>query len=261
MSETTDFSIRTDELIKEISLVPMLGFLLAFCHESAYFFSLGIDARYIISLQDIIRASTLSILPAIPLILIGLWLGSVPKPKPAKSVREKAKNFVALAPEKMVFITVYLSAACFILLGAAPELSISFLYLVIIVVVGRIFIFPHLRQTGVTSFFGIWIIIASLGLFAGMGSSEAYDVRSGQREKFPVLSSTQFSEVADSTAFVLRSFSSGLLVGTNDRERVWFLDSTTTSTLEFEIDPEPFKGLLCYALDWCWASGWANKPK
>ncbi len=261
MSEKAEFSIRTEELIKELSLVPMLGFLLAFCHESAYFFSLGIDARYVISLQDIIRASALSILPAIPLVLFGLWLGSGPKPEPAKNPREKAKNFIALAPEKMVIFTVIMSAGCFVLLGTAPELSVSFLYLVFIVLAGRLIIFPHLNRVGIPSFYVVWIIIGSLGVFAGMGSSEAYKVRSGQREEFPVLSSTEFREVTNSTAFVLRSFSSGLLVGTNDRKRVWFLDSATSSTLEFGIDPEPFIGLLCYTFDWCWASGWVHKPE
>ena len=141
-----------------------------------------------------------------------------------------------------------------------PELSINLCYLMAISVAGKIFLIRLLDQVLGGYLVFIWIVLLFMGLVAGHGASDAYKVRSGMRDDLPILSSSNYLDVSDNTTFVLRSFSSGLLVGTSDQEKIWFLNSSAGSILEFETNPEPFRGLLCYSFEWCWLSGWAHRP-
>ena len=261
LSEEFDISTRTNELIRAIALIPALGFLLAFCREISYFLSLGIDVRYVVSLQDIIRESALSIWwPALFFLLCSWYTISEPIPEPISIIGGKYKNFFTITPVGAHFLSLSLVVVPYILLGVFPEFSIPFCYVLAISLVGKIFLVRLLEQVlGDYSIF-IWMMLLFMSAIAGLGASEAYKVRSGMRDNLPILSSSTYLEVSDRTTFVLRSFSSGLLVGTSHQEKIWFLNSSAGAMIEFETNPEPFRGLLCYSFDWCWLSGWAHRP-
>ena len=261
MSEDFEVSIRTDEVIKGISLIPAIGFVLALCHEGGYFLTLGISAGYVVSLQDIVRESSFVILPMIPFALFGSWMGSKPPPELGNSTRKKIIYFIAPIPGDVIVIAVYLCVLSFILLGTAPKIGIFLFYIVVVMSVGMIALRRLVNQLVYNNFYLIAMIFVAMGTFAGIGASKAYDVRSGIRDKFPIVSSSIYLEVSNKTSYVLRRFSSGLLVGTSDREKIWFLNSSAGSIMEFRINPEPYRGLLCYSLEWCWASGWLKGHK
>ena len=84
--------VTVDAIVRELPLLPVIGFVFALCYEGMFFFSLSIELRQILTLTDLIESSALKILPAIPLFIIGAWMGSSdPRPK-AENKRQRARN-------------------------------------------------------------------------------------------------------------------------------------------------------------------------
>lgn len=248
-------------LTRGISLVSTFGFLLALSREGSFLFFLGAGPSYVMSVSDIVRASVLNVLPAIPMILFGLWLGDQSSSSPGKTVREKAIRFADKAPYYLLIGTFLLSSIMFIFWGMNPSNGIwSIAILVFVVLSNRIWgsATKSIKEEVAIS---IWLVFFFSGIFFLSGLSEAYRVRSGQLENYPTLSSSLPAMELDDRAFVLRSFSSGNLIVTAHAERLVFFNSASESLLEFPIDNEPFKGLFCLTLDWCKLSGWHYPSK
>jgi hypothetical protein len=238
------------EITKAIPLLPVIGFIFAMSYEQGFFIALGMRASLILEISDIVKASVLFIAPAIPAALIGICLGYYGKIDGGQTSRTKAKAFFYNAPRNIIVVTAWMGAIAFILLGASPKLGSLFALAIFAQLLLRL-ILNDFTRTGLKPeiLMIIYVVTYSSAACAGMGMVAANNVRSANISSFP-----QTGE-----KFFVRSLANGHLLLSQDLTRLEFETKSPERTIEFEIEREPFQGILCYAFDWCWANGWNNQ--
>ncbi|WGI23349.1 hypothetical protein [Amylibacter sp. IMCC11727] len=250
-TEQTKNDTTAEEIVKELPLLPVLGFVFALCYESAYFFSLNIELRQILTLSDIIEASALKILPAIPLLLLGFWVGSSQE-SAQPSDMSRPKKILADVPFTLIKYTVFFSATIYLLFGLPAQIGFMSLALSSLLIFANIIIFPALAHSDRVTFMTVWLLIITIVTFASMGYNDAHKIRFGDRSNLPdVLIQKGADDIEPSEYKLVRRLSSGLLLTTQNSDQLLFLQNDTSSSVIFEMNTAPFKGILCGGFGWC----------
>lgn len=244
--------LTTGTLMRELALLPIIGFVLALCYEGAFFFFLDIELRQVLTLTDIVEASALKILPAIPFLFIGAWVGSSDPLPQAANNRQRVRNFFLSGPEYFIKLMVYFSAGMYFLFGVGAQFGFVASVLVIVGFIGRIAIFPALRDLSRKTVVAVWFVVVITVIFFSMGQSDAHSIRMGDRSDLPFITSEKMTQdtVVDELRLV-RRLSSGVLVTATTGDRLWFIANDGSSILTFKMDTTPFRGVLCGGLGWC----------
>lgn len=246
-------------IIRELPILPVLGFVFALCYEGTFFFFLNIELRQLLTLTDIVESSALKILPAVPLLLLGAMIGSYEPPPKAKNNRERVRNFFR-DPLYLARFLIVFSALMYVFFGLSPELGFTSLALVVLAVFAHFAIFPTLLETDKGTFTTVWLLMVATVIFASMGHNDAYDIRFGDRSEFPlVVTEVGIPAANQADLRLIRRLSSGMLVATEAKDLLWFIDKDSSSVLTFKTDPTPFKGILCGGFGWC-LSSFISKP-
>ena len=243
--------VTVETIIRELPLLPVIGFVFALSYERMFFFSLSIELRQILTLTDLVEASALKILPAIPVLFIGFWVGAnEPRPR-AESGSQRVRNFFT-DPINLLGITVVFSATMYVLFGIGAVVGFASSAMILLLLFARIAIFPALICTGKETFLTVWLLLVCVVAFATMGHIDAHTIRFGDRSKLPLVTTeVSISDKVESEFRLVRVLSSGMLVATEDKARLWFIKSESSSVITFETDPVPFQGLLCGGFGWC----------
>lgn len=238
-------TINVETVIRALPLLPVLGFTFALSYEFMFFFWLGIELRQVLSLTDIIEASALKILPTVPLLLAGVLITDF-EVDSRKGIGEGGQKSRVLTPLTLIKITLFLSAAIYLLFGISPQTGFSSLALIILVTFANITIFPYLAYTGFITFMTVWLLLVATVLFSAMGHSDAHAVRFGDRSKLPLVTTkTPLPDTSQSELRLVRRLSSGILVVADDRTQMWFVNKDNSIVLTFKTDTVQFQGLLC----------------
>jgi len=224
----------------------------ALCYEGSFYFFLGIELRQILTLTDIVESSVLKIAPAIPLFILGAWVGSAPPLEKATNLRQHARNFVHDLPIKLISWAVNLSAIVYFLFGRGEIFGFPSLILVTFVFFGKLVILPLLDRTNSEISIGIWLILIAALAFTSMGYTEAHKIRFGDHSKLPIVSiEMSTASTISGEVRLVRRLSSGILVTNEVKERLLFIFTDNSSILTFKIDGTPFRGVLCGGFGFC----------
>jgi hypothetical protein len=244
--------VTVDAIVRELPLLPVIGFVFALCYEGMFFFSLSIELRQILTLTDLIEASALKILPVIPVMLVGAWAGSGDPLPTAKNNRQRARNFISNPAYYLIIIMGVLTATAYVLFGLEPRLGSLSSALIVLFLFANFIIFPVIMDTDRRTFLTVWLFIVATVIFAFMGHNDAHNIRFGDRSKLPLVT-TEFAipDANQAELRLVRQLSSGMLVATEARNHLWFINNNNSAVLTFETDPIPFQGILCGGFGWC----------
>lgn len=252
------YALRIDEnLIRLIPIVPSIGFVLALCQEFAFFWHLGVNPNDLMTVGDIVRVSVFNVLPVVPLVLLSIWLNDYERYSgPTKTTREKIYAAYDSGGSYLFVAIISFSAFAFLLFGWSPVIGTLMTYIWLILLFARIVIVPMFIQYEVPYKALVFIYLLMCVVFAGYGAVDALQIRSGDRSNLPRLNDHELEIVSAEPLFVLKTFSNGVLVGTDVRDKIWFVSDSLSRTLEFNINPNPYAGFLCNSFEWCAFSGW-----
>ena len=252
-SPQTDVTVVS--IVRELPLLPVVGFVFALCYESVFFFSLSIELGQILTLTDLIEASALKILPAIPMFFLGAWAGSSDRLPKAENNQQRVRNFFSDPSYYLIGIMTVLSAAMYILFGIDPIfVGFGSLAIIVLLLLANVAIFPTLMEMGVNrvTFLTVWFLMVSTVVFGSIGYNDAHDIRFGDRSKLPLVTTeVAISDANQAELRLVRRLSSGILVATEARDHLWFINNNNSGVLTFETDPIPFQGILCGGFGWC----------
>jgi hypothetical protein len=164
-----------------------------------------------LDLSDIVKSSALSVLPAIPLLLLGAYAGIRPELPEPQTTKQKIKNVALDLPYFALQATVILGVLAYVTLGVYPELGAPLLVLLIGTTAGKILLIPILREIKAEYGLSIWVFLIVMLIFTIQGAMEGFTIRSGKREKYPELSTTEGVSDQLGKQFVVRRFSNGIL--------------------------------------------------
>ncbi|NEY91965.1 hypothetical protein [Tabrizicola oligotrophica] len=106
-----------------------------------------------------------------------------------------------------------------------------------------------------------WLVFVG---FIDSGAHEAFRLRSGNVESFPLLVVEDGGELKTSTRRLIRRFTEANLVLDYEKSELIYESATRDTRFVTPLEKEPFRGVLCYAVELCQASGWIfddNAPK
>ncbi len=247
-----------DNAIKYISVLPVVGLAFAFCREGSFYYFLGVDPFQIVQIADLARVSVFYVVPALPLVLIGLWLGANSRQTDDNSAHERT---IIPFPKVLWWLLIFSAGTpviLYIFLGFNPPTG-QFLLIVTCT------IFAFTKIIDLSSLFGgntkaqstTYLFLLVCSIFAGQGSMEAMTIRSGDRDELALLVDTENGIQGSNEHSLVRALSGGHLVITNSADQLYFVSNETSAYIQFEVDNEPFRGILCYAFDVCRFSGWS----
>lgn len=187
IEQRENFGGLVDTLTKSVPFLPLLGFVFAFSYEWSFCYTLGMDMEQTIGISDIIRASALKVIPAIPIIFVGLWLGAQKDPENGKRIRDKALYYASKGQAFFIRTTIILIISSFLLLGVYPETSEPFLVVFIsILILRHLFVF-FLLLHGPTTAVLFSLTFFAIFSFASTGVFDANKIRSGNWSGFPTI--------------------------------------------------------------------------
>lgn len=251
--ETNQLSL--DQLLKELALAPIIGFVLALLYESSFFFFLDVPLNLVLRIEDIVWGSAIIVLPVIPLLLFGFAAAAPPEDLNGKPPLEKVVTVLKDGPYYFLMSSVVIGSFAFLLLGIGHQFGVYFSLLVLLMLAGRLFLFNLLFQLKKEGFLIVWLLLITSIMFIGKGANDAFAIRSDRFVSKPIIS-FQNAPLPDGEYHLLRRLSSGSLIATPTPNSVFFVTSEGSSATKFEIDTEPFRGILCYSFEFCDYSGW-----
>lgn len=240
-------------LISYLPLLPVIGFVFALSYEVSFFYQLDVSIGQVLGIADILESSAFLVLPAIPLLIFGFWLG-VPEDRNEDSVYERTVGFGYKAAIFLAGLTCVFSACAFLFFGIVSSFGYTSFLLLTAFVILRITVFPVLSGLHGHKLVGGLFIVAAL-VFAGQGAHVAFELRQGNIEKFPLLVDG-VDLLEDENLRVARVFSTGVLLVAKERDVFWFYSGDGILT-EYHLESEPFEGLICFYFQYCETSRWA----
>lgn len=246
-----------------LPIIPALGFAAAYLYESVYFYSLGIRMVSVLDITDIVKSSIFAIIPIVILVVgtgTAVFVMRLNLTSDEKSISYLDKTFgvngvdvlrvasicVALVP----IIAHFLFGSMRMLIPVAIPSLLLFVIIPYISMVARR-VGGRVGNRAVFSF----VLIAFFAPAKGYQDSDI--VRFGPRSEFPILQSIPYDESADTPPFhVIRRLSANLLVGSDVKDRLWLVNSDGNQIIEFSVNDNRFRGVLCDMMDWC--SDWMS---
>lgn len=245
-----------------LAAIPALGFAFAASKEVSFFYFLGVDIGQVLDTSDLIRSSALSVLPAIPVLFVSLFFFASTSLKAYPSKNGKISLITSNRVYYFMLSIITLSAFLFLFLGIAPETSAWSLAILIFIIIVHETV-RLLKPIGLS--FRVYAVCMTLllviGNFAVSGALLAFRVRSGDLASFPIFKDTNLDAFSSNQLRVIRHFSDGLLLVDYQDKVIIYIPDSQSSSFEYALETEPFRGLLCYVADWCWASGWVGQSK
>ncbi len=229
----------------------MLGFVFAVSYEGMFFYSLSIELNQILAFADIVEASALKILPSIPLLFLMLSFATSDFLSESEENRQTNRSLLRyLKFAYGVFVVVF--AALFVLFGFEANLGFACSALIAMYFFLRFIVSPALRNKDIQIYRAILIFLFFTLTFVFIGFSDARTARFGDRSALPRVTTDVIIPEADHTDYrFVRALSSGILLATEARDKMWFVRHDNSTILTFYISPTPFRGVLCEEFEWC----------
>lgn len=243
-----------------LAAIPALGFVLAISKEASFFYFLGVDMGQILDTSDIIRSSALNVLPAIPILLLSLLSFTFSSLIVTTGQEKKIEVITSDVVYYIMLATIVLSAGAFLLLGIAPESAVFSIAVLVFLVLIREFVrLGKPLGASFRAYIASMVLLLVVGNFIASGALLAFKVRSGNLLSFPLFEDSSSSSETQSEVRLIRRFSEGVLLLDYQNKLIYYKHNTERLRLTYNLKTEPYRGLFCYSLGWCWASGWTGQ--